>query len=142
MYSAHNEGRSVVAERFIRTLKNKIDKHMTAISRNVYFNVLDDIDATIDGYNNSCHTTIKRKPIDVKSDSYTEYNEESNENNPKFKVGDHVKISKYRSIFAKEYIPNCSEEVFVIGKTKNTAPWTYFINDLNGGEIISTFYEK
>ena len=67
MYSAHNEGKSVVAERFIRTLKNKIYKHMAAISKNVCFNVLNDI---VDKYNNTCHKTIKMKPIDVKSDSY------------------------------------------------------------------------
>ena len=76
MYSTYNEGKSVVAERFIRTLKNKIYKHMTAISKNVYFDVLDDID---DGYNNTYHKTIKMKPIDVEDNSFAEYNEESNE---------------------------------------------------------------
>ena len=72
MYSTHNEGKSVVAERFIRTLKNKIFKHMTAISKNVYFDVLDD---TVDKYNNTIHKTIKIKPIEVTDDSYAEYNE-------------------------------------------------------------------
>ena len=76
MYSAHNEGNSAVAERFIRTLKNKIYKHMTAVSKNVYFNALNDIGGE---YNNTYHRTIKMKPIDVKSDSFAEYNEESNE---------------------------------------------------------------
>ena len=76
MYSTYNEGKSVVAERFIRTLKNKIYKHMTAISKNVYFDVLDNI---VDKYNNAYHRTVKMKPIDVKSDSFAEYNEESNE---------------------------------------------------------------
>ena len=76
MYSTHNEGKSVVAERFIRTLKNKTYKHMTAISKNVYFDVLNDI---VDEYNNTYHKTIKMKPIDVRSDSFAEYNEESNE---------------------------------------------------------------
>ena len=104
MYSAHNEGKSVVAERFIRTLKNKIFKHMTAISKNVYFDVLDDI---VNKYNNTVHRTIKMKPIDVTSDSYAEYNKDSNEKEPKFKVGDHVRISKYKNIFAKGYTPNC-----------------------------------
>ena len=75
MYSTYNEGKSVVAERFIRTLKNKIFKHMTAISKNVYFDVLDDI---VNKYNNTVHRTIKMKPIDVTSDSYAEYNEDSN----------------------------------------------------------------
>ena len=95
MYSTHNEGKSVVAERFIKTLKNKIYKHMTAVSKNVYFDVLDDI---VDKYNNSYHSTIKVKPIDVKDNNFTKYNEESNIKDPKFKVGDHVRISKYKNI--------------------------------------------
>ena len=115
MYSTHNKGKSVVAERFIVTLKNKIYKHMTTISKNVYFNVLDDI---VDEYNNAYHKTIKMKPIDVKSDSFAEYNEESNGKDPKFKVGDHVRISKYKNIFAKGYAPNFSEEIFVVKKKK------------------------
>ena len=97
MYSICNEGKSVVAERFIRTLKNKIFKHMTAISKNVYFDVLDDI---VNKYNNTVHRTIKMKPIDVTDDSYAEYNEDFNKKDPKFKVGDHVRISKYKNIFA------------------------------------------
>ena len=72
MYSTYNKGKSVVAEKFIRTLKNKIFKHMTAVSKNVYFHVLDDI---VNKYNNTAHRTIKMKPIDVTSDSYAEYNE-------------------------------------------------------------------
>ena len=103
MYSTHNEGKSVVAERFIRTLKNKIYKHMTIVSKNVYFDVLDDI---VDKYNNTYQKTIKMKPINVKSDSFAEYNGESNEKDPKFKVGDHVRISKYKNVFAKGYAPN------------------------------------
>ena len=98
MYSTYNEGKSVVVERFIRTLKNKIYKHMTAISKNVYFDVLDYI---VDEYNNTYHKTIKMKPIDVKSDSFPEYNEESNEKDPKFKVGNHVRMSKFKHVFAK-----------------------------------------
>ena len=87
MHSTYNEGKSVIAERFIRTLKNKIFKHMTAISKNVYFDVLDDI---VNKYNNTVHRSIKMKPIDVTFDSYAEYNEDSNEKDSKFKVGDHV----------------------------------------------------
>ena len=75
MYSIHNKGKSVAAERFIRTLKNKIFKHMTVISKNVYFDVLDDI---VDKYNNTVDKTIKMKPIDVTDDSYAEYNENFN----------------------------------------------------------------
>ena len=91
MYSTFNEGKSVIAERFIRTLKNKIYKHMTAISKNIYVDVLDDI---VNKYNNTVHRTIKMKLIDVTDDFFTEYNEESNKNDPKFKIGDHVRISK------------------------------------------------
>ena len=92
MYSTYNEGKSVFAERFIKTLKNKIYKHMTAISKNEYFNVLDDI---VDEYNNTYHKTFKMKPIDVGDYSFAEYNEESHEKDPKYKVGDHVRISKF-----------------------------------------------
>ena len=126
MYSTYNEGQSFVSERFIRTLKNKIYKHMTAISK----------------YNNTYHKTIKMKPIDVKSDSFAEYNEESNEKDPKFKIGDPVRISKYKNIFAKGDAPNWSEEILIIKKIKNTVPWTYVISDLNREEIVRGFYEK
>ena len=112
---------------------------MTAISENVYFDVLDDI---VDKYNNTVHKTIKMKPIDVTDDSYAEYNEDFNKKDPKFKVGDHVRISKYKNIFAKEYTPNWSEEIFVINKIKNTVPWAYVISDLNGEGITGSFYEK
>ena len=139
MHSTYNEGKSVVPERFIRTLKNKIFKHMTAVSKNVYFDVLNDI---VDKYNNTYHRTIKMKPIDAKSDSYAEYNVDSHEKGPKFQVDGHLRISKYKSIFAKGYAPNWSEEVFVISKVKNTVPWTYVISDLNGEETVGTFYEK
>ena len=139
IYSTYNEGKSVVAERFIRTLKNKIYKHKTAISKNVYFDVLDNI---VDEYNNTYHKTIKMKPIDVGDDSFTEYNDESNEKDPKFKVCDHVRISKFKNVFAKGYTPNWSEEIFVVKKVKNTVPWTYVISDLNGEEIVGSFHEK
>ena len=139
IYSTHNEGKSVVAERFIRTLKSKIYKYMTSISKNVYIDKLDDI---VDEYNNTYHTTIKMKPIDVKDNTYINTSKEINNKDPKFKVDDHVRISKYKNIFAKGYMPNWSEEVFDIKKVKNTVPWTYVINDLNGEEIIGTFYEK
>ena len=105
---------------------------MTTVSKNVHFDVLDDI---ADKYNNTYHNTIKLKPIDVKSNSYAEYNVDSNQKDPKFKVGDHIRISKYKNIFAKGYDTNWSEEVFVISKIKNTVPWTYVISDLNGEKI-------
>ena len=140
MYSTHNEEKSVVAERFIRTLKSKIYKYMTSLSKNVYIDKLDDI--VVDEYNNVYHTTIKMKPIDVKDNTHINTDKEINNKNPKFKVGDRVRISKYKSIFAKSYTPSWSEEVFVIKKVKNTVLWTYVINDLNGEEITGTFYEK
>ena len=82
------------------------------------------------------------KPVVDKSDSYDEYNVDSNEEDPKFKAADHVRISKYKNIFAKGYTSNWSEEVFAVSKIKNTFPWTYVISDLNGEEIVGTFYEK
>ena len=139
MYSTYNEGISVVVERFIRTLKEKIFKHSAAISKNVYFDVLDDI---VNKYNNTVHRTIKMKCIDVTSDSYPEYNENFNEKDPKFKTGDHLRISKYKNIFAEWYTPNWSEEVFVVSKIKDTVPWTYVISDLNSEAITGSFFEK
>ena len=139
MYSTHNEGKSVVAERFIRTFKNRIDKYMTLTSKNVLIHKLDDI---VNKYNNTYHSTIKMKPVDVKSNTYIDSSKEINDKDPKFKIGDIVRISKYKNIFAKGYVPNWSEEAFVIKKVKNTVPWTYAISDLNGEEIIGPFYEK
>ena len=118
MYSTYNEEKSVPAERFIRTLKNKIFKHMAAIPKIVYFDVLEDI---VKKYNNTVHETIKMKTIDVTSDSYAEYNEDSNENDPKIKVDDRIGISKYKNIFAKGYAQNWSVDFFV-SKIKNTVP--------------------
>ena len=112
---------------------------MTAIWKNVYFDVLDDI---VNKYINTVHRTIKMKPIDVTSNSYAEYNEDSNKKDPKFKVGDHVRISKYKNIFAKGYTPKWSEEVFVVIKIKNKVPWTYVVSDLNGELITGSVYEK
>ena len=82
------------------------------------------------------------KPIDVKDNTYVDSKKEVNDKDPKFKVGNHVKVSKYKNIFAKGYMPNWSEEVFVVNKIKNTVAWTYVINDRNGEEITGTFYEK
>ena len=139
MYSMHNEGKSVVAERFIRTLKNKIYKYMTSISSNLYVDKLDDL---VNEYNNTYHRTIKINPVDVKDNTYINFGKESNDKDPKFKIGDYVRISKYKNIFATGYTSNWSEETFVIKKVKNTVPWTYVINDLNGEETIKTFPKK
>ena len=139
MYSTHNEEKSAVAERFIRTLMTKIYKDMTTISKNVYINKLDD---TVNECNNTYHITVKTKHVDVKDNTYIDFKKEVNDKDPKFKVGDHVKISKYKNIFAKVYTLNWSEEVFVTKNVKNTVPWTHVINDLNSEEIIGLFYEK
>ena len=95
MYSIHNEGKAVVAERFIRTLKTKIYKYMTSISKNTYIDKLDDI---VNEYNNTYHRTIKVKPVDVKDNTYIDSSKEVNDKDPKFKFGDHVRISKYKNI--------------------------------------------
>ena len=116
MYTKYNEGKSVAAERFIRRLKNKIFRPMTAISKKVYFDMLYDI---VNKYKNTVHRTIKMKWIDVTSDFYADYNEDSNETEPKSKAGDRVRISKYKNIFAKGYTQSWSEEVFVVSKIKN-----------------------
>ena len=104
---------------------------------------IDKLDDAVHKYNNKKHRPIKMEPIDVKDDTYINFDQEVNDNDPKFKVGDHVRISKYKNIFAKGYTPNWSEEVFVIKKIKDTVPWTYVIDDLNGEKItVKTFYEK
>ena len=132
MYSTCNEGKSVVAERLNRTLKNKNFQHMAAVSKNVYFDILDDI---VNKYNNIVNRTVKMKPTDVTSDSYAEYNEDSNENKSKFKFVDRVRKSKYKIIFAKGQSRNWSEEISIINKIKNTVPRTYVISDLNGEKL-------
>ena len=105
----------------------------------MYIDKLDDI---LNKYNNTYHRTIKMKPVDVKRNMYIDFNKENNKERPKFKVGDHWRISKYKNIFAKGYIQNWSEEVFLVKKVKNTVPWTYVTSDLKGEEIVRTFYEK
>ena len=92
-------------------------------------------------YNNT-YTPIKMKSVDVKENTYIDFKKEINNRDPKFKVGDHVRISKYKNIFTKGYMPNWSEEIFIIKKMKNTVTWTYVIDGLNGEEIIGTFYEN
>ena len=142
MYSIQNEGYSVVAERFIRTLKTKIYKYMTSVSKTLYIDTSDDIsDDIVNEYNNT-YRTIKMKSVDVKDNAYIEFSKEVDDKNSKFKVGDPIRISKCKSVFAKGYTPNWSEEVFVIKEVKNTVSRTYVISDFNGDEIIGTFYEK
>ena len=111
MYSTHNEGKSVAAGRFIRTMKNKIYKYMTPISKNGYIDKLDDM---VNEYNNTYLRTIQMKPINVKDNTYINTDKEVNDKNLQFKVDVYVRISKYKNIFSTGYTPNCSEEVFVI----------------------------
>ena len=99
---------------------------------------IDKLDAIINEYNNVYPRTIRMKPIEVKDNTYIGSIKEVNDKDPKFKVGDHARISKYKNIFGKGYTPNWSEEVFVVKETKNTVPWTYVINDLDGKQIKST----
>ena len=109
-YSTCDEGKSVVAERFIRTLKSKIYKYVTLISKNVCIDKLYEI---VNKYSNTYHSTIKIRLVNEKSSTYIDFNKKNNKENPKLKM---VRISKYKTIFAKCYIPNWSEEVSVIKK--------------------------
>ena len=139
MYSTYNEGKSVVAERFIRTLKNKLYKHMTATGKNGCYDVLDDV---VNKYNNTKHSTIKMKPIDVKDTNKRVYIDERNEKDSRFKVADRVRISKLKNIFAEGYTPNWSKEIFIVDKINDTVPYTYNLKDLNDEEIIGSFYDR
>ena len=114
-------------------LPNSLHTSLASVSKKMYFDKLDDI---CNKHNNTYHRTIKMKPVDVKLSIYTDSNKESNTKSPKFKAFDHARISKYKNIFAKGYVTNWSEEVFVIKKVKNTALWIYVISDLNGDEIV------
>ena len=105
----------------------------------MYIDKLDDIAGQ---YNNTYQRKIKMKPADVKDNTYIDFFKKVNDKDPKFEAGDHVRISKYKNIFTKGYMPNWPEEAFVVNKTKNAVPWTYVINDLNGEKIIGTFYQK
>ena len=98
-YSIHNERKSVVAKIFLRVLKNKLYKYMTSVSRNVYIDKLDEI---VNKYNNTYHSTVRMRPVDVNPSTQIDFNEENNKDNPKFEVGDHERISKHKNIFAKD----------------------------------------
>ena len=119
MYSTYNKAKSVVAERFIRTLTNKICKYMKSTSKNVYIDKLDDI---VNKYNNTYHRTIKMKPAYVKPGIYIDFKKENSKNkdNPKFKVGDHVKILKCKNIFAKGCVPKVTIVLLIVGLKKKT----------------------
>ena len=115
MYSAHNEGKSIFSERFIRTIKNKIYKHMNSISKNVYIDKLDD---TVNEYKNTKHRTTKMKPINVKDNTYIDFGKEVTDNDPKFKVGDHVRISKYKTFLLKVILQIVLKKFLLLKKLK------------------------
>ena len=134
IYSTYNEGKSVVAERFTRTLKNKIFK---AISKNVYFDVLDDI---ADKYN-TAHKTIKMKPIDVTEIVMLNTMKIHIKKNLNLKLVTMLEFQNIKLFLRTDILQN-GQKVFVISKIKNTVPWTYVISNLNGEEITESFYEK
>ena len=111
---------------------------MTTISKNVYYDILNYI---VNEYNNTKHSTIKMKPKDVQDDKSV-YIDEHNEKSARFNVGDRVRISKLKNIFAKGYTPNWSKEIFIVNKINDTVPYTYNLKDLNGEEIIGSFYDR
>ena len=114
-------------------------KHITATGKNVYYDVLDNI---VNEYNNTKHNTIKMKPKDNKDSNKRVYIEQHNEKSAKFNVGDRVRISKFKNIFAKGYTPNWSKEIFIVNKMNDTVPYTYNLKDLNYEEIIGSFYDR
>ena len=128
MYSTHNEGKFVVAERFIRTLKNKIYKYMTSISKSVY---IDKFDYIVKKHNNTYHSTIKMKPADVKPSTYIDSSKEINNKNPKLKICDIVRLSKYKNIFAKAYISNWSEKTDFDNKLKHVTSNKNELNEIS-----------
>ena len=137
MYSIHKEGKSVIAERFIRILKNKIYKYITLISKNVY------IDKYIaNKYNNTYHKIIKMKHGDVKPSIYIDFNKENNNKGPNVKVGDNVRISKCENIFAKGYVSNWSEELFVIKKVKKDFVADILLVVLTEKKLLEHFAKK
>ena len=111
---------------------------MTATGKNVYYDVLDDV---VNKYNNTKHSTIKMKPIDI-GDNKRVHIDKHNEKDSRFKVGDRVRISRYKNIFAKGYTPNWSKEIFIVDKINDTVSYTYNLKDLNDEEIIGSLYDK
>ena len=139
MYSTHNKAKSVIAETFIRTLKNEIYKYMTWISKNEYIYNLDDI---VNKCNNTYHSAIKMKPVDVKASLHINSSKETNNKEVKFKIGDIVRISKYKNSFTKGFVTNSSEEVFVIKKLKTLSPGHMLLVILKAKKLLERFTKK
>ena len=138
MYSTHNDGKSVVAKRFIETLKNKIYKYVNLISKNVYIDKLD----VVNKYNNTYHRTIKMEPIDVNLNICIAFNKENSNEGPKYKIGYHERASKYKKIFANGYAPNCSEEVFVIKMLKTLGRGYILLVILTAKKLMKYFMKN
>ena len=136
MYSTNNEGKSVVAERFIKRLKNKIYKDMTSISKNVYIDKLDDI---VKKYNNTYHKSIKMKPVDVKDNTYISFKKEVSDKNPKFKVGDLVRISKYKNISLKGICQIGQKKYLLLRKLKILYHGYMFLMTLMVKKLLVSF---
>ena len=139
IYSTHDEGKSVIAERLIKTLKNKIYKYKTSVSKNVD---IDKLDEAVNKYNNTYHGAIKMKPINVNSSKYISSRKEINDKDLKFKV---CVLLEYQNIkiFLRKVTLHIGLKMFLwLKKVTNAVPWTYAINDFNGEEIFQTFYEK
>lgn len=146
IYSTFNEGKAVVIERFNRTMKARMWKYFTAHDTKKYINILDKL---IDQYNNNYHSSIKMTPVEASKKN----NEEAVRNSlygkinikqkkAKFKIGDRVRIYRYKSVFEKGYTPNWTTEIFEVYKIQYTIPTTYLIKDLSGEEIQGSFYEQ
>ena len=112
---------------------------MTAAGKNVYYDVLNDV---VNKYNNTKHSTIKMKPIDIGDNNIRVYIDEHNEKDSRYKVSDRVRIYKFKNIFAKGYTPNWSKEIFIADKINDTVPYTFNVKDLNNAEIIGSFYDR
>ena len=139
MYSTHNKGKSVVAERFIRILKNKIYKSMISVSKNVYIDKLDDI---VNKCNNTYHNTIKMKPIGIKSNTYISSSKEINDEDSKFKIGDIVRISKYKTFFQKAMSHIGLKKFLLLQKLKMLFPGHMFLVILNVKNLLERFTKK
>ena len=139
MYSIRNEQKSIIAKRFVKTLKDKICKYMTSISTNVQIDKLDDL---VNKYLDTYHSKNKMKPVNVKSNTYMNTFKEINNKDPKFKISDIARIPKYKHIFGRGYVSNWSKEVSVNKNVKSNVSRTYVISDLRGEEIVGTFWKK
>ena len=139
IYSTHNEEKSIAAERFIRTLKNKIHKYMTSISKNLYIYKSDDM---VNKYNNTCPKKIKMKPVYLKSDTYINFSKKTNDKDPKFKIDGIVRISKCKTIFGNSYSPNWCEEFFWLKKLKKLFRGQFLLVILKVKQLFKCFAKK